>query len=93
MAHPYVVMVQILKAQRKNLIEEFRHFKRNRVNRKWLDHSAFSRTNNKFRKQIAMFDQMIAGGKAAVKKSHETGIGHVYDYQKNEVVEAGNFLS
>lgn len=83
--HPYHYLVAVLRKQRNNIIEDFRHFKRDRVNRKWVSHSAFSHTVNHFRKKLAEIDKLIAGGKLAIKVSKETDVIHWYDYQSNSV--------
>lgn len=83
--HPYHHLVAILRKKRTVLIGEFRHFKRNTIVRKWLDHSSFSLTVNKFRREIAEIDKLIAGGRLAIHVSKETGVTHWFDYLSNSV--------
>lgn len=83
--HPYYHLMAVLRKQRNNVIEDFRHFKRDRVNRKWVSHSAFSHTVTRFRKEIAEMDKLIAGVKLALRVSRETGIQYYYDYESNTI--------
>ena len=83
--HPYHHLLVTLQKQRNTIIEDFRHFKRDPVNRKWVSHSAFSHTVNHFRRKLAEIDKLIAGGKLAIKVSKETDVIHWYDYQSNSV--------
>lgn len=83
--HPYHHLVATLRKQRNTIIEDFRHFKRDPVNRKWVSHSAFSHTVNHFRRKLIEIDKLIAGGKLAIKVSKETDVIHWYDYQSNSV--------
>lgn len=85
MKHSYYNLVAMLRKQRNTIIEEFRHFKRDPVNRKWISHSAFSHTVNHFRRKLAEIDKLIAGGKLAIKVSNETGVTHWYDYISNSI--------
>lgn len=86
--HPYYHLLAVLRRQRNTMIGEFRHFKRDPVNRKWVSHSAFSHTVTHFRQKIAELDKLIAGGKLAIKVSRETGAKHFYDYDTNTVYPA-----
>ena len=83
--HPYYHLMAVLRKQRNNVIEDFRHFKRDRVYRKWVSHSAFSHTVTRFRKEIAEMDKLIAGVKLALRVSRETGIQYYYDYESNTI--------
>lgn len=83
--HPYYHLLAVLRKQRNTVIEDFRHFKRDRVNRKWVPHSAFSHTVTRFRKEIAEMDKLIEGAKLALRVSRETGVVHFYDYDSNTV--------
>lgn len=83
--HPYYHLMAVLRKQRNTVIEDFRHFKRDPVNRKWVSHSAFSHTVNHFRRKLAEIDKLIAGGKLAIHVSKETGVIHWYDYETNSV--------
>ena len=83
--HPYYQLVAVLRKQRNSLIEDFRHFKRDRVNRQWMPHSAFSHTVTRFRQKIAEFDKLITGAKLALRVSRETGVQYWYDYDNNRV--------
>lgn len=83
--HPYYHLMAVLRKQRNNVIEDFRHFKRDRVNRKWVPHSAFSHTVTRFRKEIAEMDKLITGVKLALRVSRETGIQYYYDYESNTI--------
>lgn len=81
--HPYSHLMAVLRKQRNAVIEDFRHFKRDRVNREWVSHSAFSHTVTRFRKKIAEIDKVIAGVKLALRMSSETGIEYLYDFESN----------
>lgn len=83
--HPYHYLVAVLRKQRNDIIEDFRHFKRDRVNRKWVSHSAFSHTVTRFRQKIAEVDKVIAGVKLALRVSRETGVQYLYDYESNRI--------
>lgn len=83
--HPYYHMVAVLRKQRNNMIADFRHFKRDRVNRHWMPHSAFSHTVTRFRQKIGEIDKLIAGAKLALRVSRETGVQYLYDYENNRV--------
>lgn len=83
--HPYYHLMAVLRKQRKDIIEDFRHFKRDRVNRKWVSHSAFSHTVTRFRQKIAEVDKVIAGVKFALRVSRETGVQYLYDYESNRI--------
>lgn len=83
--HPYYHLMAVLRKQRNNVIEDFRHFKRDRVNRKWMPHSAFSHTVTRFRKEIAEMDKLIAEAKLALRVSRETGVQYYYDYESNTI--------
>ena len=83
--HPYYQLLAMLRKQRNNMIADFRHFKRDRVNRHWMPHSAFSHTVTRFRQKIGETDKLIAGGKLAIRVSRETGVVHFYDYDSNTV--------
>lgn len=83
--HPYYKMLRALKKQRNLIIADFRHFKRDRVNRQWMPHSAFSHTVTRFRQKIAEFDKVIAGAKLAVRVSRETGVEYLYDCENNRI--------
>lgn len=83
--HPYYHLMAVLRKQRNTIIEDFRHFKRDRVNREWMPHSAFSHTVTRFRKEIAEMDKLIAGAKLALRVSRETGVQYYYDYESNTI--------
>lgn len=83
--HPYYHLLAVLRKQRNSMIEDFRHFKRHPVNRKWMSHNAFSTTINKFRKNLAQIDKVITGAKLAIKVSRETGIIHWFNYCNNSI--------
>jgi hypothetical protein len=83
--HPYYQLVAALRKQRNNMIADFRHFKRDRVNRHWMPHSAFSHTVTRFRQKIAEVDKVIAGAKLALRVSRETGVQYFYDYENNRI--------
>lgn len=83
--HPYYQLVAALRKQRNNMIADFRHFKRDRVNRQWIPHSAFSHTVTRFRQKIAEVDKVIAGAKLALRVSRETGVQYFYDYENNRI--------
>lgn len=83
--HPYHQLVANLRKQRNTIIKEFRHFKRDPINRKWVSHSAFSHTVNNFRRKLAEIDKLIAGGKLAISVSNTTGVTHWFDYHSNSV--------
>lgn len=83
--HPYYQLVAALRKQRNNMIADFRHFKRDRVNRQWIPHSAFSHTVTRFRQKIAEIDKLIAGAKLALRVSRETGVQYWYDYDNNRI--------
>lgn len=83
--HPYYKMLRALNKQRNLMIADFRHFKRDRVNRHWMPHSAFSHTVTKFRKSIAEVDQLISGAKLALRVSRETGVTYWYDHENNRI--------
>lgn len=86
--HSYHQLLSILRKQRNTIIEEFRHFKRDPVNRKWVSHSAFSQTVNHFRRKLAEIDKLIAGGKLAIKVSKETGVEHWFSFETNSIYAA-----
>lgn len=83
--HPYYQLLAMLRKQRNNMIADFRHFKRDRVNRHWMPHSAFSHTVTRFRQKIAEIDKLIAGGKLAIRVSRETGVQYLYDHENNRI--------
>lgn len=83
--HPYYQLVAAMRKQRNNMIADFRHFKRDRVNRHWMPHSAFSHTVTRFRQKIAEIDKLIAGAKLALRVSRETGVQYWYDYDNNRI--------
>lgn len=83
--HPYYQLVAALRKQRNNMIADFRHFKRDRVNRQWMPHSAFSHTVTRFRQKITEIDKLIAGAKLALRVSRETGVQYWYDYDNNRI--------
>lgn len=83
--HPYHHLLAVLRKQRNAIIADFRHFKRDPVNRKWVSHSAFSRTVSHFRAKIAEVDKLILGGKLAINASKETGVTYWYDYLSNSI--------
>jgi len=83
--HPYHHLLSVLRKQRNTMIGEFRHFKRDPVNRKWVSHTAFSKTVTHFRQKIAELDKLIAGGRLALKVSRETGMAYYYDYESNSI--------
>ena len=85
MKHCYYSLLAILRKQRNSMIEDFRHFKRDPINRKWLSHSAFSHTVTRFRQKIAEVDKVIAGCKLALRVSRETGVQYWYDYDNNRI--------
>lgn len=85
MKHSYYTLLPILRKQRNTIIEEFRHFKRDPVNRKWVSHSGFSQTVNHFRRKLAEIDKLITGGKLAIQVSKQTGVFHWFDYETNSV--------
>ncbi len=86
--HPYHLVLPVLRKQRNGIIEDFRHFKRDRVNRHWMPHSAFSHTVTRFRQKIAEIDKLIAGGKLAMKISKETGVEHWFSFETNSIYPA-----
>lgn len=79
--HPSHLLLTVLRDYRKTIIEEFRHFKRDPVNRKWVSHSAFSHTVNHFRRKLAEIDKLIRGYKMALTMSYETGVMYFYDHE------------
>ncbi len=83
--HPYHLLLSVLRKQRNAMIKEFRHFKRDPVNRKWMSHSAFSLTVNRFRRKLAETDKLITGCKLAIKVSKETGVTHWFGYETNTI--------
>lgn len=83
--HPYYQLLAMLRKQRNDMIADFRHFKRDRVNRHWMPHSAFSHTVTRFRQKIGEIDKLIAGGKLAIRVSRETGVQYLYDYENNRI--------
>lgn len=83
--HPYHKMLRALNKQRNNMIQDFRHFKRDPVNRKWMPHRAFSNTLTEFRKKIAEVDKIIRGSKLALRVSRETGVKYLYDYETDTI--------
>ena len=84
--HPYYKLLHVLRRLRNKQIEDFRHFKRDRVNRQWMDHRFFSLTVRKFREEIKKTDQVIAGAKRASSMSKITGVNHMYDFKTDSVV-------
>lgn len=83
--HPYYALLAMLRKQRNSMIADFRHFKRDRVNRQWMPHSAFSHTVTRFRQKIGEIDKLIAGGKLAIRVSRETGVQYLYDSENNRI--------
>ena len=83
--HPYHIMIHVVNQQRNKMIEEFRFFKRNPVNRKWLQASHYSHTVNLFRYRIGQADRLLNGARKAIKLTRETGITHYYDWESNSV--------
>lgn len=77
--HPYKNMISFMNRQRNLTIEDFRSFKRSRVNREYMPHSAFDATRAVFRAQIAELDLLLCLARLAVKVSARTGVVHLID--------------
>lgn len=72
-------LLKLFNNQRNLLIEDFRSFKRNRVNRAYMPHSAFDATLKEFRNRISEMDAYIRGTKLARTVTIQTGLLHFYD--------------
>lgn len=84
--HPYYGLVAALKQIRNQLIADYQHFKRDRVNRTRMPQNCFSLTRNAFRSKLQDVDLLIAGAKAALLATRETGEMHYFDHELNLVV-------
>lgn len=73
--HPYDgVLISSIKKQKKQLVEDFQHFKRDPVNRKRIPQSCFSLSVNKFRKDIKDIDMYILHMTKCIEIYKSTGV-------------------
>lgn len=86
------MIIKILNDQRNEVIADFRIFKQNPVNRKYMPHAAFDATRKEFRDQIAILDNCIRGLKLARKVTKETGVLHHYDAVQGVVYAPSNSI-
>lgn len=73
--HPYDgAALKVIKAERKRLVKDFQHFKRDLVNRKSIPQSCFSLSVNKFRKDIKEIDMYILHMTKCIEIYKSTGV-------------------